>query len=131
MFAWKGETLDEYWWCTQQIFDWSAEAAAAGADWAGPNLILDDGGDATLLVHKGREFELAGAVPADAEGDSHEYRVILAALRASSPPRPTAGRASRTASSASPRRPPPASTASTISPSTASCCSRPSTSTTR
>ena len=83
VFAWKGETLDEYWWCTQQIFDWSAEAAAAGADWAGPNLILDDGGDATLLVHKGREFELAGAVPADAEGDSHEYRVILAALRAS------------------------------------------------
>ncbi|MEY9853703.1 adenosylhomocysteinase [Leifsonia sp. EB41] len=83
VFAWKGETLDEYWWCTQQIFDWSAEAAVAGADWTGPNLILDDGGDATLLVHKGREFELAGAVPADAEGDSHEYRVILAALRAS------------------------------------------------
>ncbi|CAM5509504.1 adenosylhomocysteinase [Leifsonia shinshuensis] len=83
VFAWKGETLDEYWWCTQQIFDWSSEAAAAGADWTGPNLILDDGGDATLLVHKGREFELAGAVPADAEGDSHEYRVILAALRAS------------------------------------------------
>ena len=83
VFAWKGETLEEYWWCTQQIFDWSTEAAAAGADWTGPNLILDDGGDATLLVHKGREFELAGAVPDDAEGDSHEYRVILAALRAS------------------------------------------------
>ncbi|WP_158862799.1 adenosylhomocysteinase [Leifsonia sp. AG29] len=83
VFAWKGETLEEYWWCTQQIFDWSAEAAEAGADWTGPNLILDDGGDATLLVHKGREFELAGAVPADQPGDSHEYRVILAALRAS------------------------------------------------
>jgi adenosylhomocysteinase len=83
VFAWKGETLDEYWWCTQQIFDWSTEAQAAGTDWIGPNLILDDGGDATLLVHKGREFELAGAVPADAPGDSHEYRVILAALRAS------------------------------------------------
>ncbi|MDR6973281.1 adenosylhomocysteinase [Leifsonia shinshuensis] len=83
VFAWKGETLEEYWWCTQQIFDWSAEAAADGADYLGPNLILDDGGDATLLVHKGREFELAGAVPDDAEGDSHEYRVILAALRAS------------------------------------------------
>jgi adenosylhomocysteinase len=83
VFAWKGETLEEYWWCTQQIFDWTAEAAAAGADWTGPNLILDDGGDATLLVHKGREFELAGAVPDDAAGDSHEYRVILAALRAS------------------------------------------------
>ena len=83
VFAWKGETLEEYWWCTQQIFDWSAEAAADGADYLGPNLILDDGGDATLLVHKGREFELAGAVPDDAEGDSHEYRVILAALRES------------------------------------------------
>ncbi|ERK70280.1 adenosylhomocysteinase [Leifsonia aquatica] len=83
VFAWKGETLEEYWWCTQQIFDWSAEAEAAGADWTGPNLILDDGGDATLLVHKGREFEAAGAVPGDAEGDSHEYRVILSVLRES------------------------------------------------
>src|SRR3954452_8317989 len=83
VFAWKGETLDEYWWCTQQIFDWSAEAAADGADYLGPNLILDDGGDATLLVQKGREFELAGVVPDDAAGDSHEYRVILAALRES------------------------------------------------
>jgi adenosylhomocysteinase len=83
VFAWKGETLEEYWWCTQQIFDWTTEAQTAGAHWTGPNLILDDGGDATLLVHKGREFELAGAVPGDAPGDSHEYRVILAALRAS------------------------------------------------
>ncbi|GAB3585295.1 adenosylhomocysteinase [Leifsonia lichenia] len=83
VFAWKGETLEEYWWCTQQIFDWTAEAEKQGVDWIGPNLILDDGGDATLLVHKGREFELAGAVPDDAAGDSHEYRVILAALRAS------------------------------------------------
>lgn len=83
VFAWKGETLEEYWWCTQQIFDWTTEANAEGADWTGPNLILDDGGDATLLVHKGREFELAGAVPSDAPGDSHEWRVILAALRAS------------------------------------------------
>jgi len=83
VFAWKGETLEEYWWCTQQIFDWSPEAAADGADYLGPNLILDDGGDATLLVHKGREFELAGAVPEDAASDSHEYRVILAALRES------------------------------------------------
>jgi adenosylhomocysteinase len=83
VFAWKGETLEEYWWCTQRIFDWSTEAAADGADYLGPNLILDDGGDATLLVHKGREFELAGAVPEDAASDSHEYRVILAALRES------------------------------------------------
>ncbi|WP_394551248.1 adenosylhomocysteinase [Agromyces sp. MMS24-JH15] len=83
VFAWKGETLEEYWWCTDRIFDWTAEAEAAGADWIGPNLILDDGGDATLLVHKGREFEAAGAVPDAAAGDSHEYRVILDALRAS------------------------------------------------
>lgn len=83
VFAWKGETLEEYWWCTQRIFDWSAEAAEQGADWTGPNLILDDGGDATLLVHRGREFELAGAVPEASEHDSAEYRVILDALRAS------------------------------------------------
>src|SRR6186713_819687 len=47
VFAWKGETLEEYWWCTDRIFDWSGEADAAGADWIGPNMILDDGGDAT------------------------------------------------------------------------------------
>ena len=81
VFAWKGETLEEYWWCTDRIFDWSSEAAAEGADYVGPNMILDDGGDATLLVHKGREFELAGAVPATAAGDSHEYGVILDLLR--------------------------------------------------
>jgi adenosylhomocysteinase len=81
VFAWKGETLDEYWWCTSQIFDWSAEAAEAGESFAGPNMILDDGGDATMLVHKGREFELAGAVPDVAPGDSHEWRVILGVLR--------------------------------------------------
>jgi adenosylhomocysteinase len=83
VFAWKGETLEEYWWCAAQIFDWSAEAARDGAAFTGPNLILDDGGDATMLVHKGREFELAGAVPADQPGDSHEYKVILDLLRAS------------------------------------------------
>jgi adenosylhomocysteinase len=80
VFAWKGESLDEYWWCTDRIFDWSAEAAAAGADWIGPNLILDDGGDATMLVHKGREFELAGAVPAPETADSAEYAVVLRLL---------------------------------------------------
>jgi adenosylhomocysteinase len=77
VFAWKGESLEEYWWCTEQIFDWSSQ----GAD--GPNMILDDGGDATILVHKGREFELAGAVPAAAKTDSHEWTVILDTLRAS------------------------------------------------
>jgi adenosylhomocysteinase len=77
VFAWKGETLEEYWWATSQIFDWSAE----GFD--GPNMILDDGGDATLLVHKGREFEQAGAVPDAQAGDSAEWRVILDVLRTS------------------------------------------------
>ncbi|NJI61428.1 adenosylhomocysteinase [Microbacterium oxydans] len=77
VFAWKGETLEEYWACTDRIFDWSS----TGFD--GPNLILDDGGDATLLVHKGVEFEKAGAVPATTESDSHEYSVILDLLRRS------------------------------------------------
>lgn len=83
MFAWKGETLEDYWWCTERIFDWSAEAAAAGESWSGPNMILDDGGDATLLVHRGREFELAGSVPATTDADSAEYRVVLDTLRRS------------------------------------------------
>ncbi|RQP12389.1 MAG: adenosylhomocysteinase [Microbacteriaceae bacterium] len=83
VFAWKGETLEEYWWATSRIFDWTAEAAEAGADWTGPNLILDDGGDATLLVHSGREFELAGAVPETPADASHEWSVVLDTLRAS------------------------------------------------
>ncbi|MBX3093764.1 MAG: adenosylhomocysteinase [Cryobacterium sp.] len=83
VFAWKGETLEEYWWCTERIFDWSAEAEAAGADWVGPNMILDDGGDATILVHKGLEFEKAGAVPQATDADSREWRVVLDTLRAS------------------------------------------------
>jgi adenosylhomocysteinase len=83
VFAWKGETLEEYWWCTDRIFDWSAEAAAAGADFVGPNMILDDGGDATLLVHKGAQFEATGSVPPTAADDSHEYSVILQLLRQS------------------------------------------------
>ncbi|MCK8466448.1 adenosylhomocysteinase [Microbacterium sp. KSW4-16] len=77
VFAWKGETLEEYWACTARIFDWSS----SGFD--GPNLILDDGGDATLLVHKGVEFEKAGAVPAPTETDSQEYSIILDLLRRS------------------------------------------------
>ncbi len=81
VFAWKGETLEEYWWCTERIFDWSAEAESDNATYIGPNLILDDGGDATLLVHKGREFEIAGSVPPTAPDDSSEYRVILELLR--------------------------------------------------
>ncbi len=77
VFAWKGETLEEYWRLADRIFDWTAE----GFD--GPNLILDDGGDATLLVHKGVEFERAGAVPAASADDSAEYRIVLDTLRAS------------------------------------------------
>ena len=72
VFAWKGESLEEYWWCTEQIMRWP------GAE--GPTMILDDGGDATLFVHKGLEFERAGFVPAPESADSEEYRVILALL---------------------------------------------------
>ena len=74
VFAWKGETLEEYWWCTEQALDWSAQGAE------GPNMILDDGGDATLLVHKGVEYERAEGVPDPASADSEEHRVILETL---------------------------------------------------
>jgi adenosylhomocysteinase len=73
VFAWKGETLEEYWWCTEQALAWP--------DGGGPNMILDDGGDATLLVHKGAEFEAAGAVPATDPSDSEEYAIVLDTLR--------------------------------------------------
>jgi adenosylhomocysteinase len=78
VFAWKGETLEEYWWATQQIFDFGVDEAGEPV---GPTMILDDGGDATLLVHKGVEFEAAGSVPATAEGDSAEWKVVLQVLR--------------------------------------------------
>ncbi|MCS6546283.1 adenosylhomocysteinase [Curtobacterium flaccumfaciens pv. flaccumfaciens] len=77
VFAWKGETLEEYWWCTSRIFDWSDEAAAAGADWTGPNLILDDGGDATMLVHTGADAEAAGAAPVAEPDASTEWKIVL------------------------------------------------------
>jgi adenosylhomocysteinase len=73
VFAWKGETLEEYWWCTEQALTWT--------DGGAPNMILDDGGDATLFVHKGAEYEETGAVPAPAEDDPEEWRVILDRLR--------------------------------------------------
>jgi adenosylhomocysteinase len=72
VYAWKGETLDEYWWCTEQALTWP--------DQDGPNMILDDGGDATLLVHLGVEYEAAGAVPDPATADNDEHRVILTLL---------------------------------------------------
>ncbi|HML50322.1 MAG TPA: adenosylhomocysteinase [Propionicimonas sp.] len=71
VFAWKGESLVDYWWCTEQILDWGE---------TDPNMILDDGGDATLLVHKGVEFAKAGAVPSAGPHDSEEYAVLLARL---------------------------------------------------
>jgi len=73
VFAWKGETLEEYWWCTNEALTWP--------DGSGPDLIVDDGGDATLLVHKGLEFEKAGAVPQPTAEDPEEWGVILGLLR--------------------------------------------------
>jgi adenosylhomocysteinase len=73
VFAWKGETLEEYWWCTDQALTWP--------DGDGPNMILDDGGDATLLVHKGAEFEKAGAVPDPESAESEEFQVVLSLLQ--------------------------------------------------
>jgi len=75
VFAWKGETLQEYWWCTEQALTWPEGQT--------PNMILDDGGDATLFVHKGAEYEKAGAVPSPSVDDSEEWQVILDTLRAS------------------------------------------------
>ncbi len=72
VFAWKGETLEEYWWCTDQALSWP--------DTDGPNMILDDGGDATLLVHEGVEYEAAGAVPDPSTAESQELGVVLALL---------------------------------------------------
>ncbi|MCG6971429.1 MAG: adenosylhomocysteinase [Gammaproteobacteria bacterium] len=73
VFAWKGESIEEYWWCTEQIMTWP--------DGGVPNMILDDGGDATLLVHKGVEFEKAGKVPDAKAGDNEEWKAILAVLK--------------------------------------------------
>mgnify|MGYP001453098229 FL=1 len=75
VFAWKGETLEEYWWTAEQILRWP--------DGRGPNLILDDGGDATMLVHKGAEFEAAGAVPDATDDDPEEWHVFIATLQSS------------------------------------------------
>jgi adenosylhomocysteinase len=72
VFAWKGETLEDYWWCTEQALSWP--------DGEGPNMILDDGGDATLLVHKGVEYEKAGAVPDPETAESEEFAVVLRLL---------------------------------------------------
>jgi adenosylhomocysteinase len=78
VFAWKGETLEEYWYCTVRALLWPGEDGTPSV--SGPNMILDDGGDATLLVHKGTEYEAAGAVPDPAGADSEEFEVILSLL---------------------------------------------------
>ena len=75
VFAWKGESLEEYWWCTEQALTWP--------DGATPNMLLDDGGDATLFVHQGAEYEKAGGVPSAADDDADELKVILDRLRGS------------------------------------------------
>jgi adenosylhomocysteinase len=75
VYAWKGETLEEYWWCTEQALLWPGQS--------GPNMILDDGGDATMLVHKGSEYEAAGFVPDPAGADSEEFGVVLSLLQKS------------------------------------------------
>jgi adenosylhomocysteinase len=77
VFAWKGETLPEYWWCTEQMLTWP------DTDTGGPNMIVDDGGDATLLVHKGKQYEDAGVVPPTDDDDSEEWQVVLDVLRRS------------------------------------------------
>ena len=79
VFAWKGETLEEYWWATEQMMTWPADAS--GSD--GPNMILDDGGDATLLLHKGVEYEKAGEVPDPTEADNPELAIVLGLLQRS------------------------------------------------
>ena len=72
VFAWKGESLEEYWWCTDRALSWG--------EGTGPNMLLDDGGDATLLIHKGVEFEKAGVVPDPSTADNEEFAVILGLL---------------------------------------------------
>ncbi|MDQ1513188.1 MAG: adenosylhomocysteinase, partial [Microbacteriaceae bacterium] len=83
VFAWKGETVEEYWECAERIFDWSAEARAEGGDYSGPTMILDDGGDASVLVHTGVEYERAGRVPETVDSDGIEWRAVLELLRRS------------------------------------------------
>jgi adenosylhomocysteinase len=81
VFAWKGETLEEYWWCTDQMMTWPV--GADGTVYDGPNMILDDGGDATMLVHKGVEYEKAGAVPDPTEASNPELAIVLGVLQRS------------------------------------------------
>src|ERR671915_239230 len=81
IFAWKGETLDEYWWCTERALDFG--------DGSGPDQIVDDGGDVTLLIHKGTEFEAAGKVPEPETTENEEYKVVLQLLAKTMEENPT------------------------------------------
>ncbi len=98
VFAWKGETLEEYWWCTEQMMTWPQASGAGDGD--GPNMILDDGGDATLLLHKGVEYEKAGAVPdPDRRHRTPSWPSCSACCSARCAPIPASGRAWRRGSS--------------------------------
>jgi adenosylhomocysteinase len=81
VFAWKGETLEEYWWCTEQMMTWPV--GADGTIYDGPNMILDDGGDATMLLHKGVEYERTGQVPDPTEASNAELAIVLGVLQRS------------------------------------------------
>ena len=108
VFAWKGESLPEYWWATNQMLRWP--------DGLGPNMILDDGGDATLLIHGARSVEKGGVVRRPARTTTTAEYGVLDLLRDRSRPIRVTGPGSPTPSAASPRRPPPASTGCTSSP---------------
>ncbi len=122
VFAWKGENLEEYWWCTERALDFG--------DGRGPNQIVDDGGDATLLIHKGYEYENAGKIPSPDSTDNEEFKEILKLLAKCHKQNPSAGTKSPPKCRASPRRPPPAFIVSTKCRRPARCSSPPSTSTT-
>ena len=80
VYAWKGETLEEYWWCAEQALSWPDDSDSNPLTPSGPNMILDDGGDATMLVHHGTEFERVGQVPDPSTAESEEFRVVLELL---------------------------------------------------
>ncbi len=125
VFAWKGETLEEYWWCTEQALTWPDSPTG------GPNMILDDGGDATLLVHKGVEFERPAPPRTRPPRTARSTATSCASSTAPSPRTRRSGPACPPRSAASPRRPRPASTACTRCSATAPSSSPRSTSTTR
>ena len=83
VFAWKGQTSEEYWSCLERTLDWSAEAAGEGADYAGPNMLLDDGGDLIFLVHQGVIFEQSGQLPQQQSWTNHEHEIVRSLLEAS------------------------------------------------